>query len=80
MEKYRKSRSGHYGLTSVEAEGKTSAEAIGKALNILGASRSEVAIRVLSEEERGLFGMPGARPAKIKATLLKKKDKGTAKS
>lgn len=61
------------GLKSVEAEGKTPEEAIEKALGILAASRKEVKVRILSEEQRGLFGMEGARPAKVRVTLLKKK-------
>lgn len=60
-------------LTSVEAEGKTPAEAIEKALAMLKASRKEVKVRILTEEQRGLFGMEGARPAKVRVTLLKKK-------
>lgn len=53
-------------------EGKTVEEAIKKALGQLKARRAEVQIKIVSEEARGLFGMPGAKPAKIRATLIKK--------
>lgn len=59
-------------MESIEIEGKTVGEAIKKALNQLKAKRSEVQIKIVSEEVRGLFGMPGAKPAKIRATLIKK--------
>lgn len=58
---------------SVEVEGKTPSEAIEKALAILKAQRSEVRVKILSEEQRGLFGMEGSKPAKVKVTLLKRK-------
>ncbi|MFA5090257.1 MAG: Jag N-terminal domain-containing protein [Candidatus Omnitrophota bacterium] len=56
---------------SIEVTGKTLEEAIEKALKELKATRDKVKIEVLSDEEKGLFGMPGAKPAKIKAYLLK---------
>jgi predicted RNA-binding protein Jag len=59
---------------SIEAEGSTVEEAIKKALSALRLSRDKVKIEVLSEEEKGLFGMAGARPAKIKVTVLKDKE------
>ncbi|TAN61425.1 hypothetical protein EPN16_03340 [bacterium] len=60
-------------LTTVDAEGKTAEEAIEKALHILKAGRKEVKVRILAEEQRGLFGMEGARPAKVRVALHKKK-------
>ena len=60
-------------LTSVETEGKTPQEAIKKALSTLGVARREVEVKILSEEEKGLFGMEGARPAKVRVTLRKNK-------
>jgi spoIIIJ-associated protein len=53
----------------VEVEGKTVEEAIKKALKELKVPREQVIIEVLSEEEKGLFGMAGARLAKIKVTI-----------
>ncbi|HAH20550.1 MAG: hypothetical protein A2Y00_05155 [Omnitrophica WOR_2 bacterium GWF2_43_52] len=61
------------GLKSIETEGKTPEEAIVKALAMLNAKRSEVRVKILSEEQRGLFGMEGSKPAKVKVTLLKVK-------
>lgn len=59
--------------TSVEIESKTVEEAIKKALAQLKAPRDKVKIEVLSEEEKGLFGMPGAKPAKVRVSLVKNK-------
>jgi len=56
---------------SIEVEGSTVEEAVKKALSELNLSRDKVKIEVLSEEEKGLFGMAGAKPAKIKVTILK---------
>ena len=58
---------------SIEVEGSTVEEAVKKALSELNLSRDKVKIEVLSEEEKGLFGMAGAKPAKIKVTILKNK-------
>ena len=30
--------------------------------------------KVLSEEEKGLFGMPGAKPAKVRVTKIEEKE------
>ena len=54
---------------SVEVEGKTVEEAVQKALKDLGLARRRVKIEILSEEKKGLFGMPGAKPAKVRVTL-----------
>lgn len=56
--------------SSIEVEGKTIEEAIKKALKELKLPRSKVKIEVLAEEEKGLFGMPGAKLAKIKVSVL----------
>jgi len=55
----------------VEAEGLTVQEAVEKALGELKARRNEVKIEILCDEEKGLFGMPGAKLAKVRVTLLK---------
>jgi spoIIIJ-associated protein len=57
---------------TLEVEGKTVEEAIKKALRELKLPRHKVKIEVLSEEQKGLFGMPGAKPAKVKVTLIDK--------
>ena len=56
---------------SIEIEGKTVEEAIKKALQQLQLPRSKVKIEVLSEEAKGLFGMAGAKPAKVRVSILK---------
>lgn len=60
---------------SIEIEGKTVEEAVKKALKELNLPRDQVKIQVLSEEEKGLFGMPGAKPAKVRVTVAKSKEK-----
>jgi len=56
-------------LTEIEVEGKTLEEAVKKAVTVLGVARKMLNIRVLSEEQKGLFGMAGAKPAKISASI-----------
>ena len=56
---------------SVEIEAKTTNEAIKIALKTLGVPKSKVKIEVLREEQKGLFGMGGAEPAKVRVTLKK---------
>jgi spoIIIJ-associated protein len=55
---------------SIEMEGKTVEEAIKKALRELKAPRKKVKIEILTEEEKGLFGMAGAKLAKIRAQII----------
>jgi spoIIIJ-associated protein len=57
----------------VESEGKTVEEAIEKALTKLKLNRSQVKIESLSEEKKGLFGMPGAKPAKVRISVIEGK-------
>jgi spoIIIJ-associated protein len=57
----------------VEAEGKTVEEAIEKALQILKLPRKWVKVETLSEEKKGLFGMPGAKPAKVRVSVIEGK-------
>lgn len=59
---------------SIEIEGKTVEEAVDNALKQLKLPRDKVKIEVLSEEEKGLFGMPGARPAKVRVTARKEQE------
>jgi spoIIIJ-associated protein len=60
--------------SSIEVEGKTVEEAIDKALKVLKLTRDKVKIRVLSEEQKGLFGMPGAKPAKVRISIIPDKE------
>ena len=57
----------------VEAEGKTVEEAIEKALKILKLPRKCVRVETLSEEKKGLFGMAGAKPAKVRVSVIESK-------
>jgi len=57
--------------SSIEVEGKSVEEAVKKALKELKVSRDKVKIEVLSEEQKGLFGMPGAKPAKVRVSTIK---------
>lgn len=50
-----------------EFEGSTVEEAIGKAEKSFGVPRETLEIKIVCEEKRGLFGMRGAKLAKIKA-------------
>ena len=58
---------------SIEVEGDTVEEAIKKALHELQLPRSNLKIEVLSEEAKGLFGMPGAKSAKVRVSVIKDK-------
>jgi len=57
---------------AIEVEAKTTKEAIKIALKKLKANKEDVEIKILREEHKGLFGMEGAEPAKIKAVIRKK--------
>ncbi|MBU4473390.1 MAG: Jag N-terminal domain-containing protein [Candidatus Omnitrophica bacterium] len=65
--------------SSIEVEGKTVEEAIKKALKTLKLSKNQVKVEVLSEEKKGLFGMPGAKLAKIRVTVIKGKEESSEK-
>ena len=56
---------------SIEIEGRTVGEAIKKALQELKVPREKVKIEILSEGLKGLFGMRGAKPAKIRVSIIK---------
>jgi len=58
-------------VKSIEVEGRTSQEAIKVALKKLGVARTQVKVEILTEEDKGLFGMNGARPARVRVTLKK---------
>jgi spoIIIJ-associated protein len=55
---------------TIEIEGKTVEEAIKKALQELKLPRHKVKVEILSEEQKGLFGMSGAKPAKVRVSVL----------
>jgi len=56
-------------MDSVEVQGRTSQEAIKIALKKLGATRKQVKVEILSEENKGLFGMNGSRLARVRVSL-----------
>ncbi len=53
-------------LEAIEVENKTVEEAIQKGLEILGLPKEKVDIKILDEGTCGLFGLMGAKPAKVK--------------
>ena len=55
----------------IEIEGSTVKQAVSKALRTLKVSRDRVKIDILSEETKGLFGMTGEKPAKIRVSIIK---------
>lgn len=66
--------------TFIEVEGKTVEDAVKKALKELKVPRNKVKIEVLSEEEKGLFGMPGAKSAKVRVSVEQDSTKGGSAS
>lgn len=54
---------------AIEFEGHDIEDAIKKALKTLGVSRETITVKILSEEQKGLFLMPGAKLAKIKVSI-----------
>lgn len=57
---------------TMEIEGANVEEAIKNAVEILNVSRDDIRVKVVCEEKKGLFGMEGAHPAKIKVFLKEK--------
>ncbi len=53
----------------LEVEGKTVEDAVKKATEILKVSKDQLKIKIVSEEQKGLFGMAGAKPAKVRVTV-----------
>ena len=58
---------------STEFEGDTVEAAIKKAVKALNVPRETLSIKVVCEEQRGLFGMAGSKSAKIKVAIKLKK-------
>jgi spoIIIJ-associated protein len=59
---------------SIEVEASTVEEAIKNALKELKLPRSKVRVEVLSDAEKGLFGMPGAQLAKVRVSVIQDKE------
>lgn len=62
-------------MKAIEQEGKTVNEAIEKALKKLGITEEEAKIEILDEGNKGLFGLVGSKPAKVKVTVERKVSK-----
>lgn len=58
----------------IDVDGNTVEEAVKKALHILKVPRKCVKIKALSEEKKGLFGMPGAKPVMVRVTIIPGKE------
>lgn len=56
-------------MKSHEVSARTIEEAISQGLEQLGASISDVTVDILEEGSKGLFGLFGSRPAKVRLTL-----------
>ena len=57
-------------MEQVETEGNTIDEAIAKALKKLGVARDRIAVEILAEGKKGIFGL-GAKKARVRALLRK---------
>ena len=57
--------------SSIEIEGKTVEAAIKIALKKLNLPRDRVEIEILAEGQKGLFGMPGGKLARVRVTPKK---------
>jgi len=60
-------------MKNIEFDGNSVENAIDKALKQLKVSRKDIIVKVVAEEQKGLFGMEGAKPAKIKVSLKSNK-------
>ncbi|OGX32386.1 MAG: hypothetical protein A2787_01635 [Omnitrophica WOR_2 bacterium RIFCSPHIGHO2_01_FULL_48_9] len=62
---------------SIEFEGGTVEEAIKSAVAALNVPREAIVVKVVCEEKKGLFGMKGAKSAKIKVWVKENKQKNS---
>jgi len=56
-------------MREIEVEAKTVEEAISIAMKKLRVKRDRVEVKILNEESKGLFGMGGSEPAKVKVKI-----------
>ena len=56
----------------IEIEGATVEDAIKKAIKLLKVNRDELVVKIVCEEKKGLFGMSGAKPAKVRVRIKNK--------
>ena len=59
----------NYSACALEVEARTLSEAVKIASKELKTTRESFEIKLIAEEEKGLFGMMGTRPAKIKIRI-----------
>jgi len=57
-------------MKSIELTAKTTEDAISQGLEQLGVSISDVKVDIIEEGSKGLFGLFGSRPARIRMTLI----------
>ncbi len=60
-------------MKTLKQQGKTIDDAINKALDELRVSRDQIAVEILDEGSRGLFGLMG-RPAKVRVSVVNQND------
>jgi spoIIIJ-associated protein len=60
-------------MTTVEKTGKTVAEAVDAAIADLGVGREQIEYEVLEEPSKGLFGLLGGKPARVRVSLKEAK-------
>ena len=58
--------------TIIEKSGKTVEDALQAALDELNASAEDVEVEILESPSKGIFGLFGTKPAKIRVTLKEK--------
>lgn len=58
-------------IENFEFEGKSIEDALKQALEQLKQPKEKLSIEVLSEGAKGLFGMPGNKPARIRVSVKK---------
>ncbi len=61
-------------VLNADFEANTVEEAIDAALAELNIPRENIKIQILTEGKKGLFGMQGAKKARIRVTILSKAD------
>jgi spoIIIJ-associated protein len=59
-------------IESYEFEGNSFEDAIKQALAQLKVPKDKLSIEILAEGAKGLFGMPGVKPARIRVCIKKK--------
>lgn len=67
-------------MIAKEFTAKTSEEAINEGLRQMGCTISDVKVEVLEEGSKGLLGIFGNRPAKVRLTMLSDEDSGDSMS